>query len=169
MWRGCNRAAGAAGPHPSPNRAPPGHGSSAAPGAARAHPRQPRAAGSRLVHRPCHPASHLRRLVLACRPVTEAHAREVGRVLTLLGPAAMASHHSAALLWGLDLLAAPETVSVCIPRNRSRVLMPDVLVYRRDVPLWETAVLERWAIRVTGCPGQSSTWWRCSTSRQRSW
>ena len=64
----------------------------------------------------------------------------------------MASHHSAALLWGLDLLIPPETVSVCVPRNRSRIAMPDAQIYRRDVPLSETAVLERWAVRVTGLP-----------------
>jgi hypothetical protein len=47
---------------------------------------------------------------------------------------AVVSHHSAALLWGIDLVETPECPHVTVPRNRGGADHAGVRVHRADVP-----------------------------------
>lgn len=54
-----------------------------------------------------------------------------GAVLRLDG---VVSHHSAALLWGIELVRTPEQPHVCVGRDRGGAQHAGVEVHRRDVP-----------------------------------
>lgn len=54
-------------------------------------------------------------------------------VAAAIGLDATISHDSAALLWGMELVATPEQMSVTVGRNRSRLTRSGVRIFRRDL------------------------------------
>lgn len=77
------------------------------------------------------------------------HLEQVEFVLARLGGVAVASHLSAAALWGLDLPSPPEAVEVCVARNRSRACAHGAIVRRRDLPLSDVVLFGPRRVPVT--------------------
>lgn len=78
---------------------------------------------------------------------------ELLRSVLRVGPSAVASHLSAAAVWGWELLHDPREPAVTVPRDRSRTSSPGVTLFRRTLSEDE---ISRVGVLPLTCPARTA-------------